>query len=278
MSCRFVVFLAVIGCFALRGQVTESTAVIEASGMSMTKAEFERLLNGDERYRAALGQPASKRELGGEFGKAFALEAEARRRKIEQSTAVQLKIRNYTQQLLAHELLVQLRENYLKDEKALASHYEKQKQSFAQPRVRQILVRSMGSPVALRAGLRELSVEEARAKANALRTKLVGGADFAAIAKAESDEMGSRDNGGDIGFITRGSTGANFEAAAFSLPVGKLSDVIHTEYGFHILRVEERRPMPLESVKATIANEMAHKDMDAIILKGYKLNEAYFGK
>ncbi|MSV32452.1 MAG: hypothetical protein EXQ57_08020 [Bryobacterales bacterium] len=275
---RMSVLLTVLGCLALHGQVGESAPVIEASGLSITKAEFEQMLKGDPRFQAAFAQPAAKRALGAEFGKAFALEAEARRRKLEQSSAVQLKIRNYTQQLLGNELLVSLREGYLKEESALKRHYESRSTFFAQPRVRQLLVRFKGSQVAPRPGLRELSKDEARAKAAGLRVKLAAGADFAALAKAESDDTGSREGGRELGFLLRGSTGANVEAAAFSLPIGKLSDVVQTEYGFHILRVEERRPMPFDSVKAALANELAHNDMNAIIKNGYKLNEAYFGK
>ena len=275
---RMSVLLTAMGGLALHGQVTESAPVIEASGLSITKAEFEQMLKGDPRYQAAFAQPATKMALGVDFGKAFALEAEARRRKLEQSSAVQLKIRNYTQQLLGNELLVSLRQGHLKDEAALKRHYESSPTAFSQPRVRQLLVRFKGSQVAARPGLRELSKDEARAKATGLREKLAAGADFAALAKAESDDTGSREGGGDLGFLLRGSTGANVEAAAFSLPVGQLSGVVQTEYGFHILRVEERRPMPFDSVKASLANELAHRDMEAIIKNGYQLNEAYFGQ
>ena len=71
-----------------------------------------------------------------------ALEAEARRRHLDSDPVVQLKIRNYTQQLLANELLVSLRKGYLKDDAALTKQYEANKNSYAQPRVRQILVRA----------------------------------------------------------------------------------------------------------------------------------------
>jgi len=273
-----ILILAVVFCGIVHGQVADNTPIIEASGLSITKAEFEAMLKGDSKYSAAFAQPAGKKALGVEFGKAFALEAEARRRKLDQSQSFQLRIRNYAQQVLANELLVTLRQQYMDDAAALKAHYDSRRTFFDQPRVRQILVRFKGSEVAARPGLRELSKDEARAKANDLHAKLVAGADFAALAKNESDEIASRLAGGEMGFILRGSTGANFEAAAFSVPAGKLSDVVQTEFGFHILRVEERRPMPLESVKAVVANELAHRDMDAIIRNGYKLNDAYFGK
>ena len=273
----FIVPVLAILCMAPAcAQVTDSTPVIEASGIGFTKAEFEDLVKGDSRYRGVVTTPGGRRALAVDFGKAFALEAEARKRKLDLLPSVQLKIRHATQQLLAYELLTKLRADFLKDESALAAEYDKSKQRYSQPQVRQILVRAKGSEVALRSGQRALSLDEARAKAVSLRAKLVAGADFAALARAESDDLGSRDKGGDVGAVLRGATGANFEAAAFSLAVGKLSDVVQTEQGFHILRVEERKPQALPAVKAMIANDLAHRELEAILLNGYKLNEAYF--
>lgn len=259
-------------------QVTDSTPVIQAGDLSLTRADFEELVKGDERYEGMATTPAGKRALAVDFGKAFALEAEARKRRIDQQPSVQLQIRHATQQLLAYELMLTLRRDYVNNEAALAAHYERNKDLYAQPRVRQILVRAKGSNLALRPGQRDLPVDEARAKAAALRAQLGAGADFEALAKTESDDLGSRPHGGDMGFVMRGTTGANFEAAAFSLAIGELSEVIHTEQGFHILRVEERQPQPLSAVKDVLANDLAQRDLDVIVLNGFKLNEAYFSQ
>lgn len=268
--------LAALGGAASHAQVTETTPVIETAGSVLTKAEFEQLLASDSRYQGAAGQAVARRALAVNFGKALALETEARKRKLDQVPSIQLKIRHATQQILAFELLTKLRGDYLKDEAKLSATYEQSKNAYAQPKVRQILVRSRGSEIALRPGMRELTVEQARAKAVLLRTQLATGTDFAALARAESDDLGSRAKGGDIGFVVRGTTGANFEAAAFGLPIGSLSEVIQTELGFHILRVEERQPVALAEVKAMIANELAHRETEALMLNGYKLNDAYF--
>lgn len=275
---RIAVVLTVLGSLPVWAQVADNAPVIEAGGLSITKADFEQMLAGDPRFEVAKVRPAAKLALGTDFGKAFALEAEARRRHLDSDPVVQLKIRNYTQQLLANELLVSLRKGYLKDDAALTKQYEANKNSYAQPRVRQILVRFEGSPVALRKGHAELTEAQARAKADALHARLAAGADFAALARAESDDLGSIKSGGDIGFVPRGATAAEFEAVAYSLPVGELSKVVRTEYGFHILRVEERQAQAYEAVKANIANDLAHRDLDAVILNGYKLNTAYFGQ
>ncbi|MGH9466636.1 MAG: peptidylprolyl isomerase [Terriglobales bacterium] len=61
---------------------------------------------------------------------------------------------------------------------------------------------------------------------------------FAALAKKYSQDEASASNGGELGFIQRNQTVANFEKVAFSLPVGQISGLVQTEYGFHIIKVE----------------------------------------
>ena len=115
---RKLIIATAMGSVSLFAQLTDSTPVIETNGSSMTKSEFEQLAAAEANYIKALAVPSAKRALGSDFGKAFALEVEARRLKIEQSAAVQMKIRNFTQRLLAHELLLSLRESFLNDESA----------------------------------------------------------------------------------------------------------------------------------------------------------------
>lgn len=97
--------------------------------------------------------------------------------------------------------------------------------------------------------------EKARAKAAGLLADLKAGKDFAAIAKQYSDDPGSGAQGGDLGFFQRGQMVPPFEAAAFALPVGQTSDLVLSDFGFHIIRVTDRQPgrtQPLEEVKADI--------------------------
>ena len=277
MNLRAATALLFLACLGVKAQVNDSTPVIEAAGRSITKAEFEQMFAGDARLARAKIEPAVKLTLGTDVGKAFALEAEARNRKLDQLPSVQLKIRSYSTQLLAQELLVSARNAYLNDEAALAILYEKNKQAFEEPRVRQILVRFKGSEAAAPKGKRELTPEQARIKAQALLIKLSNGADFAKLAKAESDDIGSLPTGGDIGFVRKVSTDVAFENAVYTLPVGKVSEVIRTRFGYHIVRVEERRSLGLNAVKGILANELAHKELDGVILNGYKLNMDYFG-
>ena len=84
--------------------------------------------------------------------------------------------------------------------------------------------------------------DAARAKAEKILDQLKQGADFAKLAAQDSDDQGTRDRGGDLGFFQRGQMIKPFEDAAFSLKPGELSGVVQTQYGYHIIKVEEVKP------------------------------------
>ncbi|MCL6430509.1 MAG: peptidylprolyl isomerase [Anaerolineae bacterium] len=80
--------------------------------------------------------------------------------------------------------------------------------------------------------------EEARAALERIHK----GEDFAAVAREVSTDTSTKENGGDLGWFSRGQMVEEFETAAFSLQPGQVSDVVKTAYGFHIIKVEERDP------------------------------------
>jgi peptidyl-prolyl cis-trans isomerase D len=110
--------------------------------------------------------------------------------------------------------------------------------------------------------------EEARKKAEELLAQLKGVADFATLAKANSEDPGSAVRGGDLGWIVRGQTVPEFEAASFSLEPGKLSDIVETTFGFHILKVaahDQARLKPFEEVKAEIQTLLQQERLQATL-------------
>ena len=95
----------------------------------------------------------------------------------------------------------------------------------------------------------------ARDRAAALREEALGGADFAALARENSDDKGSGAKGGDLGFFPRGSMVPPFEAAAFALEPGQISEVVESRFGYHVIRLAERRavqPLPIEQVRGRL--------------------------
>jgi peptidyl-prolyl cis-trans isomerase D len=98
-----------------------------------------------------------------------------------------------------------------------------------------------------------------RARAEELLKQARGGADFAALAKANSEDEGSAVNGGDLNYFGRGQMVPEFEQAAFALTPGAISDLVKTSFGFHIIKVIESQPevtRPLDDVRAEIVDQL----------------------
>jgi peptidyl-prolyl cis-trans isomerase C len=83
--------------------------------------------------------------------------------------------------------------------------------------------------------------DAARKKIEEAQKELKKGGDFAELAKKYSEDPGSKERGGDLGYFSRGDMVEAFDKTAFSLNVGQTSDIIQTDFGYHIIRVEEKK-------------------------------------
>lgn len=108
-------------------------------------------------------------------------------------------------------------------------------------------------------------VEQARLKAQALMEEaLKPGTDFAELAKKKSQGSSAAD-GGDLGYFKRGVMAADFEKAAFTLPVGGISEPIRTKLGWHVLKVEEHKTLaapPFDEVKEQLRDRMLRTQLE----------------
>jgi peptidyl-prolyl cis-trans isomerase D len=140
-------------------------------------------------------------------------------------------------------------------EDELRALYEQRSSLYNMPeqvRARHILL-SLGA---------DASAEEAadvQLRADEILTQIREGADFAALASELSEDSGSKINGGDLGFFARGQMVKEFEDAAFSLEPGTVSELVKSEYGYHVIWVEEHRDAQLrsfEEVREDLATEL----------------------
>ena len=216
--------------------VPPDTVVLTVGNEKMTRAQFERLL-------AALPDQArteSKRRIAERVVELKALAQEARKRKLDQTPEAQQLIALQSDQVLASVLFKELSATVKPDDAGARTYYDSHKDQFQQAKAVHILIRFKGSPVPLRTGEKDLTPEEALAKAQEIRKKIADGGDFAAIAKAESDDTGTGQNGGSLGTFSKGQMVPEFEQAAFTMAVGQLSEPVKTKFGYHIIRVDAR--------------------------------------
>ena len=114
-------------------------------------------------------------------------------------------------------------------------------------------------------------VPKLKAKAQDILKQIKAGADFAQMAEKYSDDKSNASKGGDLGWVVRGQMVPEFEAATFALKAGQISDVVTTNYGFHIVQALEREDahqQPLSEVKdqivTAIKNQQVYDKMQAL--------------
>jgi parvulin-like peptidyl-prolyl isomerase len=98
------------------------------------------------------------------------------------------------------------------------------------------------------------------ATAITVRNRLLNGEDFAKVAAEVSTDTGSKDNGGDLGWFGKGQMVAEFDTAAFSLPIGQISQPIKSQYGYHIIQVLAHNVVPLDASAYDQARQKAFSD------------------
>ena len=151
-------------------------------------------------------------------------------------------------------------------EKEITDFYEKNKDKFTKPEsvhARHILVSKTPED-------KEKSLAEKKAKAEDLRKKLLGGADFADLAAKNSD-CPSKQAGGDLGTFNRGQMVKPFEDAAFSQEKNAIGPVVETDFGFHIIQVLDHQPAQVMKLDAEMKQKIG------TYLEGQKRKEAFDG-
>jgi peptidyl-prolyl cis-trans isomerase D len=150
--------------------------------------------------------------------------------------------------------LTKLRQSVQISDDDLKARYQRDIQQYEVPNrvhVEHILFMTVGKP--------DAEVDEIKKKAEDVLKQVKNGAKFEDLAKKNSEDPGTKDKGGDLGWIVQGQTVPEFEKVAFSLQPGTVSDLVKTQYGFHIIKVlakETAHTKPFDEVKDSIRAPM----------------------
>jgi peptidyl-prolyl cis-trans isomerase C len=257
--------------------------VLTVGSEKITKSVFESIIAGlNDQQRAALEQPEARRSLAEQIAELKMMAQEARVRRLDQQLAVQSKIVLQAEQVLANAVYQEMLKATPSDAD-IQAYYKEHEKEWIEAHGRHILIRFQGSRVPVRDGGKDLTQAEALAKANDLRNKIIAGAKFADLAKAESDDQGSGENGGDLGSFGPGQMVEQFDTIAFTITPGEVSEPVKTDFGYHLILIESRAAKKLDEVRGDIETalkpQIGQKAIEALKAKGaVTYDEGYFGK
>jgi len=215
--------------------------IIKVNGKDVYKSEFEYIYNKNNN-NYAIERKSLEDYL--ELFKNYKLKVvEAESLGLDTTKAFKDELQGYRKQL-AQPYLV----DRSVDEQLIKEAYERLTESVS---VRHILVKL--SPEST-----DKERKAAYSKISSLRDEVIKGADFSEVAKKSSD-CPSSSKGGDLGFISGFMTVYPFESAAYNTPVGEISSIVETKFGYHIIQVDDRRADVGELLVAHIMKEVPRK-------------------
>jgi peptidyl-prolyl cis-trans isomerase C len=256
--------------------------VLTVGDQKLTAAQYEDLLSALPAQYQASARGSGKRAFAERMVELMVLAQEAEKRKLDQGPKLKEEIAFQRENILAQAMFENLQSSVKVDDAAIEKYYNEHKNDFEVVKARHILIRVKGAPMQAVAGKPELTDEEALAKAQAIRKRILAGEDFATIAKAESDDAGSGAQGGDLGEFRKGMMVPPFETAAFAAKPGDLTEPVKTPFGYHIIKVESHSAKSVAEARPDIEKklrpELAGKSVEALRKSaGVELDDAFFG-
>jgi peptidyl-prolyl cis-trans isomerase C len=237
-------FIAVTVFFCGYALAGDDALLAKVGDKKITVSDFNRFLSSypPAQQKFLQENPKNKQVLLRRMVQVLTLSDIARAKGMEKDPRIKQQIDYYTNEILAQELLKQELAKIDVTDEDLKTYYTANKKSFEVPEMvhaRHILIK-----VDARASAEEK--QKAREKAEDVLKKIKAGGDFAQLAEEYSDDPGSKAKGGDLGFFGRGRMVQPFEDAAFSLKPGEVSGLVETQFGFHIIKVEEKKAAGVE--------------------------------
>lgn len=263
-----------------KAAVPDGKVVLTIGTEKITDKQFDAFVDTLPEQIKTQAKGPMKRQIAEQMVRVRLLSNEARKRGIDKTPAFMAKVAFQYDNLLAGELFSDMQKEVKSDDASLKKYFDAHKQELEFLQARHILIRYKGSPVPLREGQKELTEEESLAKAADLRKRIIGGEDFAKLAKAESDDVGSGNVGGDLGNFKRGQMVPAFEQAAFAAKLNEVTEPVKTQFGYHIIKVEKHGDFAelKPELEKRVKPEAAREEVEDLRKKSTVVfDEAFFG-
>ena len=230
--------------------------VLTIGDEKITEGQFDELINSlPEQYRQA-ARSTQKRQFAEQIVQVKLLAQEGEKKKLDQDPKIREALNFQRQNILAQAEFLDLQKGIKIDDAAVEKYYNEHKSDYEVLKAKHILIRVKGAPMQARPGMAELSDEEALAKAQEIRKRLIAGEDFAVIAKKDSDDVGSGAQGGELGEFRKGMMVPPFEQAALAAKVNEVTEPVKTPFGYHLIVVESHVTKSIAEAKPDIETKL----------------------
>ena len=237
--------------------------IMKVGATEIRQSEFDQALEAlPAEYRTYASGPG-KRQFAEDYLRLRVLAAAGEKDGLASEPKVKAQLKLLRENTLANAQLEKMRESIKISDAEAKAKYDERKAQLERAKARHILIAFQGSPAAPAEGA--LTDDAAKAKAEEIRTKIANGADFVELAKAESHDTVSGANGGDLGEFSRGQMVPEFDQAVFTAKAGELAPVVRTQFGYHVIQVQEKGLVPFEEVREQIETELRQEKLEALV-------------
>ena len=261
--------------------------VITTSDFRITARDAEKMLENFPPQQRSFYSGAGKRVLADYIVNSKLLAKEAEKRHLDESEEVRLRLTIARESILMYAARQELQKQMTATAEEAQKFLDDNITKYEEARVRRIVIQAPFSlPNSGTAGAEPpASKEEALAKAEEIRKKLLAGADFEEMAAKFSTDPLSSGKGGDLGYIRRGTKAhivvPPLEQLIFSMPVGSISEVQATALGYEIVKVEDRRKPKLEDVRKEVEVDLRNQKYENLLQEmrsrqNVQIDEEYF--
>jgi peptidyl-prolyl cis-trans isomerase C len=238
--------------------------VARIGNRTITVADFNKILTYyDAEQRAMIEKnPQGKPTILWQTVQGLVIAGLAREKGFDKRPEIKGQLEMITNNFLAFQYLQKEVISKIKvTEKEAKAYYDKNPDLFKSPE--QIKARHILIQVPKEAPDEEK--KKLKEKADEVLKKIKAGEDFTKLAADFSDDPGTKSKGGELGFFSKGSMVPAFEQAAFALKPGEVSEVVETDFGFHVIKVDEKKEAvsePFETIKEKVTKQVLREKQE----------------